>query len=116
MNITEHFSEDEMKCKCCGKILIDQRLVIYLETLREKIKKPIIINSAYRCEKHNLEVGGAKESYHTKGMAADIYVKGLTSKQLANVCKMYGLFTGFGYGNNFLHVDVREGDICEWTY
>lgn len=43
-----------------------------LDPLREAWGGPIIITSGYRCEALNARVGGVKNSYHTRGMAADI--------------------------------------------
>lgn len=43
-----------------------------LNYLREKFGKPIIINSAYRSEPVNKQIGGAKRSLHKQGRAADI--------------------------------------------
>lgn len=48
-------------------------LVTYvLDPLREMYGKPITINSGYRCPKLNAAVGGAKNSQHMRGEAADI--------------------------------------------
>ena len=43
-----------------------------LDPLRKWYGKPIYINSGYRCSALNEAVGGAKNSQHTTGMAADI--------------------------------------------
>ena len=43
-----------------------------LDPLREMYGKPITVNSGYRCPKLNAAVGGAKNSQHMKGEAADI--------------------------------------------
>lgn len=43
-----------------------------LDPLREKWGQPIIVNSGYRCPALNKAVGGAVNSQHTKGEAADI--------------------------------------------
>ncbi len=43
-----------------------------LDPLRTAYKKPIYVNSGYRCEELNELIGGAKNSDHLKGMAADI--------------------------------------------
>ena len=43
-----------------------------LDPLREAWGGPIIITSGYRSEALNARVGGVKNSYHTRGMAADI--------------------------------------------
>lgn len=46
--------------------------VAILQPLRDKIGKPIIINSGYRCPAVNARVGGADKSAHLYGRAADI--------------------------------------------
>lgn len=43
-----------------------------LNYLREKLDRPIIINSAFRSPEVNKQVGGAKRSLHMQGRAADI--------------------------------------------
>ena len=43
-----------------------------LQPLRNKLKKPITITSAFRCDELNRIVGGSKTSQHLKGEAADI--------------------------------------------
>lgn len=43
-----------------------------LNFIREKLGKPIYINSAYRTPDVNKQVGGAKRSLHMQGRAADI--------------------------------------------
>lgn len=43
-----------------------------LDPLRTAYRKPIYVNSGYRCEELNELIGGAKNSDHLKGMAADI--------------------------------------------
>lgn len=43
-----------------------------LDPLREWYGKPIIVNSGYRCEALNKAVGGASNSQHKSGEAADI--------------------------------------------
>lgn len=43
-----------------------------LDPLREAYGKPIIVTSGYRCKSLNTLVGGAKNSQHLTGEAADI--------------------------------------------
>lgn len=45
-----------------------------LDPLREKYGYPIHVSSGYRCPRLNKAVGGALNSQHTTGEAADIYV------------------------------------------
>ena len=46
-----------------------------LDPIREKWQSPIYITSGYRCAELNKKVGGAENSYHLRGMAADITAK-----------------------------------------
>ena len=46
-----------------------------LQPLRDKLGKPIIINSGYRNPEYNASVGGVKNSQHLTGCAADIRPK-----------------------------------------
>ena len=72
------FNEKEFVCRCCGglppyaKENIEALVENVLDPLRERYGKPIVVNSGYRCPKHNKEVGGATNSQHMKGEAADI--------------------------------------------
>jgi len=58
-----------------------------LEPLREKLAKPVKVTSGYRSEKLNKLIGGAKNSQHCKGEAADIHVPGMTIEELFQFCK-----------------------------
>ena len=48
------------------------RLASFLQTIRNELHLPIIVNSAYRSPEVNAKVGGVSSSYHEKGLAADI--------------------------------------------
>jgi len=86
-----------------------------LVEFRSIIKKPIYINSGYRCSEYNQKVGGIKSSYHMFGMAADIHVKDFLLVSLLTIAKELG-FNGIGiyYKRNFLHLDVRSGEKRFW--
>ena len=61
-----------------------------LDPLREAWGAPIIITSGYRCEALNARVGGVKNSYHTRGMAADIRPKnGFVDKLYLLIGRMF---------------------------
>ena len=65
-----------------------------LDPVREKWGKPIIVSSGYRCPTLNVAVGGAKNSQHTTGEAADIHTVEDTvaeNKKLFEVIKSRGL-------------------------
>lgn len=48
------------------------RLADYLDVIRAKFGKPILISSGYRCPMLNKAVGGVVNSQHLKGLAADL--------------------------------------------
>lgn len=110
--ISKHFKRSEFECSCgCGFASVDVELLDLLEVIRGKFNQPITINSACRCESHNANVGGAKASYHLKGLAADIVVKDVSPEDVYNfVCTYQPNKYGFILyrEKNFVHVDVRS--------
>ena len=79
------FKEKEFVCKCCGELpplaQANVRALVanVLDPVREKLGRPITVNSGYRCEKHNGEVGGVRGSQHLVAEAADIAPAGFKS-------------------------------------
>ena len=69
---TKNFKVSEFACKHCGKNLIDQRVLNMAQELRDYLGVPVKVNSGYRCETHNKNVGGVKNSKHVQGKAADL--------------------------------------------
>ena len=55
-----------------------------LEPLRQHFGQPIVINSGYRCPALNRAVGGARNSYHLQGRAADIIPAKGNRRQILN--------------------------------
>jgi uncharacterized protein YcbK (DUF882 family) len=89
--------------------LVDGRLVKALQKIREHFNAPLSITSGYRTELYNKKIGGAKSSYHVKGMAADITVTGASNKEVAKYAASFLLGVGlYDYKGGFVHVDVRS--------
>lgn len=107
--ISENFKVKEFACKDgSDKILIDTTFVQGpLQDIRTHFGKPVQINSAYRTDFYNKKVGGANNSYHKKGRAFDIYIKGVTPREIAKYAASIGIKGVIQY-NNFVHVDSRE--------
>lgn len=104
--LSPHFSELELACKCCQMILCEQNLINKLEALRKAAgDRSITVNCAYRCSKHNAQVGGVPNSQHLLGKAADIEVEGLSPEKVAGLADKVG-FGGIGQYDSFCHVDV----------
>ena len=108
IRISEHFRANEFACKDgTDNILIDSELIETLEKIRNHFNAAVIINSGFRTVKHNRKVNGAKASYHCKGMAADIVVKGHNPKEVAEYADSILDKGGVIRYNNFVHIDVR---------
>lgn len=108
--LSKNFKVIEFACKDgSDEILIDDKLVEYLQEIRDWAGKPIVITSAYRNEKYNKKVGGVSGSYHTKGMAADIVISGKTPLEVAVLAESLGI-KGIGCYNDdlFNHIDTRD--------
>ena len=117
------FRLEEFKCRCCGQLppvvrenveaLVEQ----VLDPVRERLERPIFVNSGYRCQKHNAEVGGVPGSQHVKGEAADIRVEapeqvgGDVVKRLGKVIEELGKYDQLIYYRSFIHVSWRRNGV-----
>lgn len=117
VKVSEHFVSTEFDCHgsgCCSQTVVNEKLIEYLEKIREHFNAPITITSPYRCPTHNSRpsVGGAPGSRHTKGDAADIVVKGVAPRTVAQYAESIGIL-GIGLyetssDGHFVHIDTRD--------
>ena len=89
----------EFVCKCCGQLppALRENIVALVDNVldpaREQFGGPVLVNSGYRCLKHNLEVGGVVNSQHMKGEAADITAGSPEeNKRLAEILEQNGKY------------------------
>lgn len=111
LRIMPNFKVKEFACKDGSDLVkIDGSLVNYLQKARENFGVPIVITSAYRTEDYNKKVGGAKNSYHVKGQAADHHTKGKVNLwEMARFYECIGCKGIIVYPNSgFVHIDMRE--------
>jgi uncharacterized protein YcbK (DUF882 family) len=116
--MNKYFRRDEFECKCgqCGFAAVDAELLEVLTDIRETYGRPVKITSACRCESHNKKVGGAKESMHTRGMAADIQVEGYSPAKIEQyLLGKYPNKYGIAASTTFTHIDVRSTP-ARWKY
>lgn len=122
VKMAKYFKEEEFCCKHCGQLPengIDERLLAVLDEAREQAGSPLIVSSGYRCFVHNKNIGGASQSYHVKGTAADVYSNVLDVHSLKNIIKEAMINQNLQGGlqeytdQEFVHVDVR-GHWAEW--
>ena len=108
--LSKNFKVKEFRCKDgSDKILIDSDFVSdKLQAIRDHFNAPVAINSAYRTPSYNASLkNAAKNSYHMKGQAFDIAVKGYTPLEVARYAQYLGI-PGIIQYNSFVHVDSRE--------
>jgi zinc D-Ala-D-Ala carboxypeptidase len=101
--LSAHFTVAELACHHCGLCYVRRELLAGLEWLRGVIG-PVPIVDAYRCAQHNHDVGGATDSMHLYGYAADPNIG-------AEVDIVQGVraFSGIGDKNGVVkHVDLRH--------
>jgi zinc D-Ala-D-Ala carboxypeptidase len=100
MRLSQHFTLEEMtKSQTASRRGIDntpppevvenlkQLCENVLEYIRVRFGKPVNVNSGYRGPKLNKAIGGAKNSQHMTGQAADIEIAGVDNKVLFNWIK-----------------------------
>lgn len=113
-DLSRHFSKSEFACHCgCGLSQPKAQLINTLEDIRALVKRPVKILSGHRCIRHNKAVGGAINSQHLTGSAADIQVSGITPRVLFNLIDNNSDVGGLGLYATFVHIDIRRG-LARW--
>lgn len=118
MKISQHFDSSEFDSHDGTKYpdqWIEERLIplcTALEKIRAKAKASIRITSGYRSKKHNKAVGGASNSQHVQGIAADIQAEGVPARKLYQIIlKMIDNKEipngGVGSYRGWVHYDIR---------
>jgi len=111
IRIAKNFCLNEFQSPDTLEVIIHPLLLLYLQLLRDKIDKPIIITSGYRTAVQNRIVNGAKNSFHMFGMAADIFCRSMSDTDLGLSASMIGFSGVVLYKNHaHVHVDVRPGE------
>jgi len=113
-----YFKASEFKCPCCGEVIVSAWLVHLLNKVREAIGIPMIVNSGYRCKKHNKKEGGKPNSAHRRGTAVDIKCTNSTMRYLLIKYALEAGFKRIGVGSSFVHLDV-DGELpleVLWVY
>ena len=108
--LSTNFRVKEFACSDgSDPIFIAPELVNVLQKIRTHFGKSVTITSAYRTPTKNKAVGGTTYSQHLYGTAADIKVKGVTPKQVAQYAeKLLPNCGGIGTYGTFTHIDVRQ--------
>lgn len=87
-----------------------RRIAAEFDAIRAAWDGPIGVTSGHRPEPINRQVGGVPGSYHTKGMALDIYPIGESLEKFHRwLLQRWSGGYGDGRPRGFIHIDTRNG-------
>lgn len=123
MKLTTNFSLAEFQSKdgaefpsgVIGKLT---ELAYALQIIRNELKVPISITSGYRSPEHNKKIGGAQESTHMQGIAADFKAQGMAPNAVAAILERLIKENKIPQGGlkayaSWVHYDIR-GTKARW--
>ena len=89
-----------------------------LNAAREDAGIPFVIDSGTRCEVNNALSGGAPDSAHLDGWAADIRAVSARARYTILKALLDAGFTRIGIGSTFIHADCDPNKFKEvaWKY
>ena len=87
-----------------------------LTGIARHFNKPVYVVSGCRSIAHNRQVGGVKGSYHTRCLAADFYIPGVSKRKVARYIRTLSHRGGIGLycGKGSVHLDV--GPKRDWYW
>lgn len=108
------------RCHLTGReVRIEPRLFLLLDALRKGLRadgEPFFLYSGYRSPAYNRLLAKrdghvARNSFHTKGMAADVALSGVPMGELERFARSLGV-GGVGRYSEFVHLDI--GPVRHW--
>lgn len=121
MKLTENFSLPEFASKDGAAFPEDVKtnlaeLAENLQVLRDHFGRSVTVTSGYRSPAHNVRIGGASDSFHVRGMAADLQIAGVAPRVVYNAIELLiksGKMKegGLGLYNGWVHYDIRGRKI-----
>ena len=103
-----------------GKEKMDINLLMILDNMRHRSGIPYKITSGYRSSEYNKKIGGAKNSAHIQGKAADISATDSRTKYSIIEAALHFKIERIGVASNFIHIDIQEETEKTikilWTY
>ena len=116
--LTKNLKLSEIHCHgkgCCNLTKFDSDLGKLFQKMRNVVGE-LNVESGYRCEIHNKEVGGANGSGHTYGTALDLTTDKVSRERLAVLAELLGVpRIGIYLSENkkcMVHIGV--GNKCHW--
>ena len=106
----DYFPEEPFPCACCNLNALDPAMREKLNQARERLGKPMIINSGCRCVAHNAAVGGSSISAHLPGPDGLCHAADIDCQDVYTRFRLYDIFRSLGFvrievSNKHIHVD-----------
>jgi hypothetical protein len=124
VNLTDHFTLEELVAsQLAARRRLDnrpgpaelanlRRVAALLEQIRALVGGPLTVSSGYRSPAVNAAVGGARNSAHLQGLAADITAPGIAPKALAALVRDSDIqFDQLIYEGTWVHVGLSAGAL-----
>lgn len=121
--LSKNFRLSEFACRDgSDTVFVDRDLITVLQAMRDHFGQPVRVSSGYRTPAHNRAVGGAEDSQHLYGRAADIQIDGVSVAEAAAFAETLLPDKGgigryppkAGRANGWLHIDTRA-DKKRWV-
>ena len=110
-----YFKMSEFECRdgcpmpASARENIEALVEAVLDPARERFGQPIVVNSGYRCPRHNAAVGGVPNSQHMRGEAADVSAgSAQASREVGKIIEQLGKFDQLIYYPTFVHVSWKR--------
>ena len=95
---------------------LPRRLVATIKRAEKHFGRSAVVTSGFRSRTHNRRVGGAKNSMHTRCLAADVQMRGVTKWQLATYFRSQPGRGGVGTYCHTASVHVDVGPQRDWNW
>jgi len=113
-DLSKNFSRWEFACGCgCGYATVDAELLQILQPMRDALGA-CTVTSGCRCPEHNRAEGGAIDSWHLQGRAADVQFASMAPADWYALAEKLGA-RGIGLYPSWVHIDTRPGPVARWT-
>ena len=111
----KYFKMKEFECRdgcampASARENIEALVSAVLDPARERLGKPIYVNSGFRCPRHNAAVGGVHNSQHMRGEAADIRLTEIADNaEIVSAIKENGRWDQMIVYPTFVHVSYKR--------
>lgn len=116
-NMLRYFKREEFVCHCgCGRADMDPTFMVWLDNLRHDLRRPMRVNSGFRCPEYNAKVSSTGlDGPHTTGKAVDVGMSGeaaflLVSLAMARGVQGVGVKQKGAHEGRFVHLDTLRHD------